>query len=149
MGSDHAASAVLTVAAGLTDGPPVRVDWRDAGPCHAGHSDFGFYCSTTHTHTRHRARGEGEEGVDRKPQWAVSVQHGTRLSPAVTSLVSDAPQEGFWRLLGPEGDGLAMSAEGADGGSTLEPLLFQGSRQAGLGPWTAPLALGSGGQGGV
>lgn len=108
------------------------------GHAMGGHSDFGFYCSTTHTRTRLRARGEGEEGVDRKPRWVVSVHRGAHLSPAVASLVSDAPQEGFWRLLGPEGDGLAMSAEGADGGTTLEPLLFQGSRQAGLGPWTAP-----------
>lgn len=33
-GSDCATSAVLTVAAGLTDSQPSRVDWGDAGPRH-------------------------------------------------------------------------------------------------------------------
>ena len=45
----------------------------------------------------------------------MGVQRGVRLSPAVTSLASDAPQEMFWHLLGPEADGLAMSAAGQMG----------------------------------
>ena len=80
-----------------------------------GTADFGFSCSTAHTHTRHRARGKGEEGLDGRPRWAVGVQRGVRLSPAVTSLASHAPQEMFWHLLGPEADGLAMSAAGQMG----------------------------------
>ena len=56
VGSDRAAGAVLTVAAGLTDGQPACVDWGDAGPCHAGHSDFSFIVARlTHIH----ATGQG------------------------------------------------------------------------------------------
>ena len=99
------------------------VDRRPACPCWLGGrrampgegtAGFGFFCSTTHTHTP-QGRGEGEEGLDGRPRWVVSVQRGLRLSPAVTGLASDAPQEVFWHLLGPEADRLAMSAAGQMG----------------------------------
>ena len=116
------------------------VDRRPACPCWLGGrrampgegtAGFGFFCSTTHTHTP-QGRGRGRGGAGREaavggecPAWPAFVPCGHRSG-------FRCPTGGVLASSGARGGQISDVCCGSDGGTTLEPLLFRGSRQAGL-----------------
>lgn len=56
-GSDDGVIAAPPVGAGLTDGQPARVGWRDAGPCQGAQLTLASLWHDSHTHLGHRQKG--------------------------------------------------------------------------------------------
>lgn len=136
-GSDRGHCRVPPVVAGLDHGQLARVGWRDAGPCQEGAADFGFQARLTHTRPQDTKREKG--GVDGRLPWALEARRGVAFVPCGHWSDFRCPAGGVLASSGTEVDGLAMSAEGQMGEPPWSLCCF-GSRQAGLGPWTAPHA---------